>query len=160
MYRFFQLLTVLSRYREVDVSSRSDKVFTAILRLLQKHYMFLSEEANQLSTGAPLTKSSSLSKLDSFIGWLRCLTFWWSYQRFCQQLCSSSSSCNAWKVYCHQNIHYAASKHAESAHAGKFTTINHIRSDGIFFYSQGSGRISTLIHNCVQCSKLSGKTLT
>ena len=156
MSQFLQFLKALSRYREVDVSSRSEKVFTVILRLLQKHY--LSEEVNQLSAGVPLAKSSPLSKLDPFIddhGVLRVGG-------------RISDSLHSFAVR-HPAVMprkstvtklYAAFKHAECAHAGRLTTVNHIRSDGVFLYSQGNRLISSLIHNCVQCSKLRGKTLT
>ena len=151
------ILRLGSRYRKNDVHPNSSRVFFTIARLLQQTYF--SEEMEKLQSGMPLTKQHSMFKLDPFInsedGLLRVggrledsLS---SYDRKHPVILPGSA---------HLTKLYASLKHAETAHQGKLTTMNHIRASGVYLFGQGARMVSSVIHNCLKCIRLRGRPIT
>ena len=150
------VLKLGSKHRKQGINPDGPHVFNSVLKLLQQAY--LPEEMEKLQEGLRISRKSPLFTLDPFIddeGILRvggrlddALT---SYQVRHPAVMPGKA---------HLTKLFVAHKHAEVGHQGKLTTLNHIRSSGIYIYGQGTRVVSSMIYNSVSCIRLRGKPMT
>ena len=130
-----------------------EKVLKAILKMLQMTYY--SQEIEKLKEAPPFAKTSVLFKLDPFI----------DSENIIRVGGRLKDALSAYKVKhpavmpAHDHITkiYALDMHKRTGHQGRTTTMNHIRTDGIFLGGQGNRMLSSMIFRCVPCIKIRGK---
>ena len=145
----------VKKSNEVDLVTKRNTATKYILKLIQHNDLY--KEIEQLHKKQPVSRTSKLYKLDPFLdndGLLRLggrLNFSrYTYNVKHPYILPKSNPITKLIAY-----HY----HQETAHQGRNTTINKIRSEGLHII-QGTTLISSIINKCVICRKLRGTVAT